>query len=204
MEALLVIVALVLLAAGVAVFVRGRAREQVGGRGGAPDQPGGLRAGSGPAVPRSDVRALQVGDVVNHDGGDFIVEGTLRFEQGGFRWQEHRLVDGPRSLWLSVEDDEGLECVVWDRERAVGLEPGPQSLAHGGVTYALEERGRANFTAEGSTATAPSGQVEYADYAADDKRLSFERFGDDPSWEVGVGTVVSEHALDIYPGRDGA
>ena len=202
MEIVFVIVALALVAAGVTVFMRGRTRATA--TAGGVNAPAGLQSGRSPQPLRSDVRALRVGDVVNHDGGDFIVEGTLRLEQGGFAWQEHRLVDGPRSLWLSVEDDEGLECVVWDRERAAGLEPGPQSLAHGGVTYALEERGRANFTAEGSTATAPSGQVEFADYAAGERRLSFERFGDDPSWEVGVGEVVSEHALDIYPGRDGA
>jgi hypothetical protein len=208
MEAILVILFIVLVAAGAAVYLKGRDRERVGGgsqrggAGGAAGGPAGLGAGRGPAPARSDIRALRVGDVVNHDGGDFIVEGTLRLEQGGYRWEEHRLVDGPRSLWLSVEDDEGLEVVVWDRGRGITLEPGPSTLTHDGVTYELDERGQASFTAEGSTATAPSGRVEYADYEAGERRLSFERFGDDTSWEVGVGTVVSEHALDVYPGRD--
>ena len=204
------IVALVLLGAGVAVFSRVRARERVstgsggggGGRGGS--GPAGLSAGRTAEPLRSDVRSLRVGDVVNHDGGDFIVEGTLRMEQGGFRWAEHRLVDGPRSLWLSVEDDEGLEVVVWDRERGVDLEPGPSTLAHDGVTYELDERGKANYTAEGSTGTAPGGQMEFADYEAGGRRLSFERYGGDGGWEVGVGQVITEHALDVYPSRDPA
>ena len=68
------------------------------------------------------------------------------------------------------------------------------------MTYELEERGQANYTAEGSTGTAGGGKVEYADYSSDgDKALSFERFGADASWEVGVGTVISEHLLDVYP-----
>jgi hypothetical protein len=197
--ALAIVLFSALIVAGVVVFVRGRrARAGVGGRGG-----GGLPAASA-ELPASGVRALKPGDVVNHDGGDWIVEGTLRLEQDGFAWQEHRLVDGERSLWLSVEDDEGLEVVVWERGRAAGLEPGADRLTHDGVTYELEERGEANFTAEGSTATAASGRVEFADYAAGERRLSFERYGQDAGWEVGVGQVVSEHALDIYPGRGGA
>jgi len=188
-----------LIVAGVVVFVRGRrARTGVGGRG-----RGGLPAAPSPPPP-SGVRTLEPGDVVNHDGSDWIVEGTLRLEQDGFAWQEHRLVDGERSLWLSVEDDEGLEVVVWERGRADGLEPGADQLTHDGVTYELEERGEANFTAEGSTATASFGRVEFADYAAGERRLSFERYGQDAGWEVGVGQVVPEHALDIYPGRGGA
>lgn len=199
------ILALVLIGAGVAVFSRGRNRDRVAsGAGGGGGGGSGLAAGRGAQPLRSDVRALRVGDVVNHDGGDFIVEGTLRMEQGGFRWAEHRLVDGPRSLWLSVEDDEGLEVVVWDRERGIELEPGPSTLTHDGVSYELDERGKANFTAEGSTGTAPGGRMEFADYEAGERRLSFERYGEDGSWEVGLGQVISEHALDIYPSRDPA
>jgi hypothetical protein len=148
------------------------------------------------------VRTLKPGDVVNLDGADFIVEGTLRFEQDGFRWEEHRLVDGERSRWLSVEDDEGLEVVVWDRAPAGELEPGAKRLSHEGVDYELLERGSASFTAEGSTATAPSGRAEYVEYAAGERRLAFERFGEEAGWELGTGAVVSEHALDIYPARE--
>ena len=199
MGTVLIVLFAALIVAGVVVFVRGRrAQAGVGGGGGR-----GLPVAPA-AVPSSGVHSLKLGDVVNHDGADWIVEGTVRLDQDGFAWQEHRLVDGERSLWLSVEDDEGLEVVVWERERETGLEPGADELTHDGVTYELEERGRASFTSEGSTATAPSGRVEFVDYAAGEKRLSFERYGEDAGWEVGVGHVVSEHALDIYPGRGGA
>jgi hypothetical protein len=151
-----------------------------------------------------DVRALTVGDVVNHEGSDFIVDGTLRFEQGGFVWQEHLLVDGARRVWLSVEDDEGLELCEWTRARLPGLEPGPNSLEHDGVRYELEERGSAAYTSEGRTGAPPSGRAEFADYVAGDRRLSFERYGTGGDWEVSVGRVVPEGALDIFPARRGA
>ncbi len=198
MDALLVLLFLALIVGGVAVFMRGRRRETTAG----PDAPAGLPQASAPEpIGGADVRALKVGDVVNYEGGDFIVEGTLRFDQGGFRWQEHRLVDGPKSLWLSVEDDEGLEIVVWERLKGAALEPGAGTLEHAGVTYELDERGRANFTSEGTTGAPGGGTAQFADYESGDRRLSFERYGDDGGWEISAGRVISEHALDIYPSR---
>jgi hypothetical protein len=194
-EALAVIISLALVAGGVVVWLRGRSRT----RGDADARA--LSSAPQPPAP-SGVRTLKIGDVVNLDGADFIVEGTLRLEQDGFRWEEHRLVDGERSRWLSVEDDEGLEVVVWERARAGDVEPGAQQISHEGVDYELLERGSASFTAEGSTATAPSGRAEYVEYGAGERRLAFERFGDDAGWELGTGTVISEHALDIYPARE--
>ena len=203
--ALAIVVFTALIVAGVVVFIRGRRAAQPASAGTrARALSGGERppaASTRSQAATADVRGLAPGDVVLYDGADFIVEGTIRLEQGGFTWQEHRLAAGERSLWLSVEDDEGLEVVVWDRSAAQDLEPGPGTLVHDGVTYALDERGTARFTAEGSTGTAASGTVEFVDYEAGQRRLSFERYGADGSWEVGLGTVVSEHALDIYPAR---
>lgn len=148
-----------------------------------------------------DVRALAVGDVVNHAGSDFLVDGTLRFEQGGFTWQEHLLADGDRRMWLSVEDDEGLEVTEWTRARVPGLEPDRPKLEYEGVSYELDERGTAVYTSEGRTGAPPSGKAEFADYVAGDQRLSFERYGTEGDWEVSVGKVVPDGALDIFPAR---
>lgn len=200
MEPFLVLLFLALIVGAGAVFLRGRKREAAVGR---------WRSAELPAAPAAEpisgieVRALKISDVVNYEGRDWIVEGTLRLEQGGFRWQEHRLVDGPDSLWLSVEDDEGLEVVVWQRLRGAALEPGPVTIEHDGVSYELDERGKANFTSEGTTGAGAGGKAEFADYTSGARRLSFERYGSDGGWEVSVGQAISEHALDIYPGRGG-
>ena len=146
-----------------------------------------------------DPRKIKVGDVIAHEGRDFLVRGTLAFDQDGFLWQEHHLDDASTRRWLSVEDDEELELVLWESVSAPDLQPGASEVVHDGVTYRREEQGRARFTATGSTGTAPSGTVEFVDYEAGDRRLSFERFGTDGDWEVGVGQVLNERALDIYP-----
>lgn len=190
MDTVLILLFLGLIAAAAVVAWQG-SRKRAAERG---------SAAAAQPIGATGVRALKVSDVVHHEGRDYIVEGTLRFDEGGFRWDEHRLVDGSDSLWLSVEDDEGLEVVVWERLRGAQLEPGPATLEHDGVTYELDERGKADFTSQGSTGAAGGGTAEYADYARGDQRLSFERFGrEDGGWEVSVGSRISEHALDIYP-----
>jgi hypothetical protein len=139
--------------------------------------------------------------VIRFDGRDFIVRGTLRFDQDGFEWQEHFLDDVEVKRWLSVEDDEGLEIGFWTALKGSDLQPGPKTLQHEGKAYELEEKGSARFTALGTTGTAPSGRVEYYDYAAGDALLSFERYGEG-DWEVAVGRTVGEYELDIYPGSE--
>ena len=204
MDTLLILVFLALVVGGAVVYFRGRKSAQAQQAGAGAPAPSVLRQAPAPEpIGGVEVRALRIGDVVNHDGRDFIVEGTLRFEQGGFRWDEHRLIDGSHRVWLSVEDDEGLEVIVWERLRGAALEPGPASLEHGGVTYELDERGRANFTSEGLTGAPGGGKAEFADYAQGQHRLSFERYGDHTGWEISVGRVISEHALDIYPSGAG-
>ena len=146
-----------------------------------------------------DPRTIKVGDVIAHEGHDFLVRGTLAFDQDGFVWHEHHLDDTTTRRWLSVEDDEELELCLWQSVSAPDLQPGAGELAYEGTTYRREEQGRATFTATGSTGTAPSGTVEFVDYTAGDRRLSFERFAATGDWEVGIGQVVNERTLDIYP-----
>ena len=165
---------------------------------------------SAPAVPRdplrtesvrSDPRRITVGDVIRFDGRDFIVRGTIRFDQDGSQWQEHFLDDVEVKRWLSVEDDEGLEIGFWTALKGADLQPGPKTLEHGGKAYELDEKGSARFTAVGTTGTGPSGRVEYYDYEAGDDLLSFERYGEG-DWEAATGRTVGEYELDIYPGSE--
>ncbi|MTD44344.1 DUF4178 domain-containing protein [Conexibacter sp. W3-3-2] len=197
MTVVLVLVFLVLIGAGVAVLVRGRSTAAVT----AGDAPGRAIGTAEPAAARrSSVRGLRIGDVVAHDGHDAIVERSYRFREGGSRWEEHLLVDGDYTRWLSVEDDEGLECVLWERRPDPTLEPGERTLEVDGVAYRFDERGTADYTLEEQDGPGGSGRAEYADYVAGEQRLSFERYDGSASWEINVGAVVSEHAFDVYPG----
>ena len=150
---------------------------------------------------RSDPRRITVGDVIRFDGRDFIVRGSIRFDQDGFEWQEHFLDDVEVKRWLSVEDDEGLEIGFWTAVKGADLQPGPKTLEHDGKTYELDEKGSARFTAVGTTGTAPNGRVEYYDYEAGDDLLAFERYGEG-DWEMSAGRIVGEYELDIYPGSE--
>lgn len=149
-----------------------------------------------------DARQIRVGDAVGLDGRLYLVEGSLRFDEDGYLWQEHLLVESESRLWLSVEEtDEGeLDLVRWRKVTGTTLEPGPDRVSHDGVDYEFVERGSADYTSEGSTGTAASGRAEYADYASGDRRLGFERYGREGSWEVSVGEVISPYAVDLYPG----
>ncbi|WP_205697650.1 DUF4178 domain-containing protein [Conexibacter sp. SYSU D00693] len=147
-----------------------------------------------------DVRRLAPGDVVHHDGTDFLVDRTVEFDEDGFRWHEHLLLDaiGGRRLWLSVEDDEGVEVAVWEKLGGLDLDPTAPEVVHEGVTYRREERGRARFVVREAAGERERGEMEYADFVAGDKRLGFERYGTG-GWETSLGTVVPEAALDVYP-----
>jgi hypothetical protein len=149
-----------------------------------------------------DPRRIAVGDVIAYGGRDYVVRGTLALEEGGFVWQEHLLDDVEVRRWLSVEDDEELELVLYESLSGLDLVPGPSRIEHGGVTWTRQEHGTATFRGTGTTGTGPSGRVEYYDYHAGAKRLSFERWSETSDWEISEGETVPPYALDVYPSRD--
>lgn len=192
---IVIIIVLAIVAVGIVLWRRSQARARAE-RSRARDE----RIAAAEA-PGSRLRDLKVSDVVGMDDALWLVEGTLRMDEDGFRWQEHLLVEGERRTWLSVEDDEGRTVVErWERLCVGGLAPDGDEVEHEGVTYRLEERGRARYTAEGTTGAPPAGDLEYADYRAGDRALGFERYTASGSWEASLGTEVAEHALDVYPG----
>ena len=159
----------------------------------------------GPMV--SDPRRLKAGDIVRLSGepGDWVVRGTLAFDEDGFRWKEHLLdgstAAGERRHWLSVEEGEsGLELALWDRIPGSDLTPDAAEVAHDGVAYRRDERGRARYASTGTTGAPESGTAEYADYlpaGGGERRLSFERWSPGGSWEVSTGRVVLAESLTI-------
>ena len=190
MKILLVLVVLA-VAAGIAVWAVRRAQQASRP---APPPVDPFRADEG----RVDPREIKVGDVLSIDGSDFVVRGSLRFDQSGFTWAEHFIDDVQNRRWLSVEDDEGLELCLWERQPAATVTPGASELEYANVTYRLDEHGNATFRSEGTTGTAPSGQVEYFDYQAGDRRLAFEKFGTE-SWEVSAGRVLGGREVQVFP-----
>lgn len=195
MEALLVVllVAVLALAAGVAVLAARRSRRVPAPAPGAPLDP--LASDDGIV----DVRTLRAGDMVDYQGVLYFVRGSLRLTEGGSTWSEHFLDDarGAR-CWISVEADPDVEVVLWRTTDAVA-EPGGDVVELDGVRYRRVERGTARYRSEGTTTVAEQGTVEYVDYAGDGERaLGFERFDGGP-WEAGTGEPVVLSALRVYP-----
>ena len=197
----LVLLVLVLLAVLVVVVLQRRRREQGLAERARTVDP----MAPGPLV--SDPRRLKAGDVVRISGdpGDWVVRGTLAFDEDGYRWKEHLLdgstAAGERRHWLSVEEGEGgLDLVLWDRLPGSDLTPESAEVAHDGVAYRRDERGRARYASTGTTGAPDAGTAEYADYlpaGGGERRLSFERWSAGGSWEVSTGRVVLAESLTI-------
>src|SRR5688572_4752902 len=98
------IIALVLLAsatvAGGALMVAANRRRELGGRSMSSDKPL-LTDGRGELVERG-LDDLRVGDVVQHDGRDFLVEGVVAYDEDGHTWSAGRMVDGSDVRWVIV------------------------------------------------------------------------------------------------------
>jgi hypothetical protein len=194
----LVVLLLVVIAVAVWLWLRERSARRTGERA-APANPDPFSNRGGTD---EELRRLKVGDVVTFQARDFVIRGTITFDEGGYTWAEHLLDDTRTKRWLSVEDDEGLELALWQRVALADLEAGAagdREVMSNGTTYRLQERGRARFSAVGATGTAAGGTAEYVDYAAaDGQLLAFERY-DDGDWEVGAGTPLHAGDLTVYP-----
>ncbi|HKR51220.1 MAG TPA: DUF4178 domain-containing protein [Pseudonocardiaceae bacterium] len=147
-----------------------------------------------------DPHQIGVGDVITYAGIDHVVRGTIVLNEGGTTWKEHLLDGSTGRRWLTVEDDEGeLEMTLWMRREGTGLTPDGEVILDDRVHRQIE-RGRASYTAEGTTGTPPSGSVDYADYATADSTgmIAFERWAPTQSWEVSTGRSISRGELTVY------
>jgi hypothetical protein len=148
-----------------------------------------------------DPHRIGVADVVTYAGVDHVVRGTITLTEGGSTWKEHLLDGSTGRRWLTVEDDEGdLEMTLWMRREMTGLEPTGSEVVLDDRVHRLVERGRADYTAEGTTGTGPQGAVDYADYATADRTglLAFERWASTQSWEVSTGRAVTRGELTVF------
>ncbi|AKD99590.1 DUF4178 domain-containing protein [Rhodococcus sp. WS1] len=146
-----------------------------------------------------DPHKIGVGDIITYAGIDHVVRGTITLDEEGYIWREHLLDGSTGRRWLTVEDDEGeLEMTLWMRREGTNLVPNGDVILDDKVHRKIES-GTAKFTAEGTTGTAPSGSMEYADYATADKTglIAFEKWARGQSWEVSTGRAVTRSELTV-------
>lgn len=151
-------------------------------------------------VLRGDPRRIKASDLVELYGKTLAVRGSLRLSEGDYQWSEHFLDTGTGvKRWLSVEADPDLEVVMWEEVTDADLRPGPRELSLDGVSYRSDEKGTARYVSEATTGLAPTGTVDYHDYAGPDgQKLSFESFGDGAKWELAKGLTLDRNQITIY------
>jgi hypothetical protein len=207
----MVIAALIVAGAATAVGgVRGWAsgRRELGPG----DTPRALGPGGGePGVERG-LAELRLGDVVQHGGADYLVEGLMLYDEDGHGWSAARLVDGADERWLLV----GMERVGDAALRLVRPEPRleiaghpPEYLTLDGVRYKLEKRGTASVQTRGdvgrlgplASREAP-GSVERCRWwryeGSGQRGIVVEQWGAD--FRVLAGATVGPGDLELMPG----
>ena len=150
---------------------------------------------------------LRVGDIVQHDATDWVVEDRLVYRQGEFSWLEYLLRDGEQSLWLVVNEDDNL-VVTLEREIDLPLSldaKPPSQLELDGRVYRLSERGTADVTAEQRRVNRRLGSCQFFDYRSGSSAvLSIELWGNTATGagelEVTVGERIRPLSLSLLPG----
>ena len=162
---MIVLFLLLLVIAGAVFWWRGRQRiEQQHGA-------------SQPASAERSVFNLEIGDIVQNDLRDWIVETIYQYDQDGFKWIEYLLRDGDDVVWLSVVEDDWLELSwmtpVPSEDVAVSM-PLRDSILFDGVSYQRVDRGLARFRTIGRSRN-QDGFCQFHDYKGPDQRcLSVE------------------------------
>ena len=150
---------------------------------------------------------LKVGDIVQHDATDWVVEDRLVYRQGEFSWLEYLLRDGEQSLWLVVNEDDNL-VVTLEREIDLPLSldaKPPSQLELDGRVYRLSERGTADVTAEQRRVNRRLGSCQFFDYRSGSSAvLSIELWGNTATGagelEVTLGERIRPLSLSLLPG----
>ena len=143
---------------------------------------------------------LQLGDIVQHEGTDWVVEGQLTYDEKGFQWYEYLLQDGDRHRWLAVEEDDRVDVQLLETVTSIDISADPpQELTVEGRVYRLVDSGTARMSRKGRLDRPNAETCRYYDYdGPDNKVLSIEDW--DGDIEVTVGDRISPRSLTILPG----
>lgn len=157
------------------------------------------------------VRDVRVDDVVQHGGRDWLVEGVVTYDEDGHTWRGARVIDGPEERWVIVglERTGGLTvrlCALASDLALTGYPP--ERIEHGGVAYAMGQRGTATATLAGELGTLPgwktipkgaSARCRWWRYnAAGEKTLVVEQWGE--TYRALVGEMVPADQVDLLAG----
>jgi hypothetical protein len=147
-----------------------------------------------------NVFSLQIGDIVQYDLRDWVVEGKLIYTEEGFSWFEYMVQDGDDICWLAVSEDDTVE-VSW-LQTVTDLEISgtpPQTIAYNGVTYEQEDDCVASMKRIGTVQRKRAELCRYYDYEGPGRLvMSIENW--DGEIEVSIGRSIRPSELTLLPG----
>ncbi|MEO1373836.1 MAG: DUF4178 domain-containing protein [Cyanobacteria bacterium J06635_10] len=149
---------------------------------------------------KRNVFNLQIGDIVQHMGIDWVVEGILTYAVGEYTWFEYMLQDDNEIRWLSVDEDDIVEVALLEATNQLDVSQSPpQKLSFADENYKCVDSGVANMTRVGTVQRRTASRCQYFDYKGpSDKVLSIEVW--DGETEVTVGYRINPRSLTILPG----
>lgn len=144
---------------------------------------------------------LQLGDIIEYYGRDWVVEGKLVYEEDGYTWLEYLLQDQQEIRWLSVEEDDRVELSLLQPTRNLDIPRNPPNpITFEGETYHCVDSGVATMEREGSVLNRKAEQCRYFDYESEEgKLLSVEDWNGEI--EVTYGEEINPSEISIFPGE---
>jgi hypothetical protein len=159
----------------------------------------------GKAATERTLYTLQIGDVVQYQGRDWILETVYRYQQDKFEWIEYLLRDNDDAAWLVVVEDDWLE-VSWltpvpEDQLRIELPP-PRYIDYEGISYSLREKGEANYSTEGRVNNQEGSCVFYDYQTKEGLKLSLEEYDSakDGGLDINVGRKINSLDLSLLPG----
>ncbi|MEA5597030.1 DUF4178 domain-containing protein [Rivularia sp. UHCC 0363] len=150
---------------------------------------------------KRNVFNLQIGDIVQHLGIDWVVEGKLTYKVDEYSWMEYMLQDNNEIRWLSVDEDDNIEVALLQASDRLDISqtPPPRQLNFADENYKCVDSGIASMTRVGTVQRRTAQTCKYFDYeGSGDKVLSIEIW--DGETEVTVGHRINPRSLTILPG----
>lgn len=143
---------------------------------------------------------LQIGDIVEYMGRDWVIEGRLTYKEEGATWLEYMLQDNSDIRWLSVEEDDTVEVCFLEPNHTLNVaDSPPKQLNFEGETYKLVSSGLADMTQEGNILRRDTERCQYFDYqGSQGKVLCIEFWGGEI--EVTMGEMINPKTLRLLPG----
>jgi hypothetical protein len=143
---------------------------------------------------------LQINDVVQHLGTDWIVEGILSLSEDGRNTRLYALTDGSEARFLFASAAEP-DPVLLRAAPELRIEGTPDTLTAEGHAFALKVRGTVAAKRLGAILPSRRGdnRVTFGDYASGTSRLLVLQWGSEI--DAFVGEPVPLHLLELLPAR---